>query len=128
MGVSEEAPPRSGLAGGCALVVALLAAVIGLAIWLWSEIVAGDARPDGPPSSREQAVDTEPARETPPGGYLSRSERRELEVELERVEQDLAFARGQVQASPDVGTRSAWRTRVADLTAQRDALLAKLNR
>ena len=113
---------RKVLLGGCALVLALVAAIVGLGLWLWSELARGDADAGDPPD--EPVAEERRERE---GGYLSRSERRELEARLERVESDLEFARGQVFAeSTSAATRAAWRERVAELEGMRDELRAKL--
>ena len=107
------------LLGGCALVTGLVVAIVVLALLLWREL-SSDAGAESP---------GEPAREERSESYLSRPERRELESRLERVEQDLQFARGQVYAeSTSAGTRAAWRERVTELERARAELRAKLGR
>jgi hypothetical protein len=120
VGGSDEATGasvrRSGLAGGCALLIGIVAAVVALAFWLWVEIENRPAAGESDPAPRAR------------DGQLSRPERRALEDELERVERDLAFARGQMYAHAEVATRAAWRARVDELTTRRDELRDELGR
>ena len=110
---------RSTLLGGCAVILVLAGGVVLLAFWLLRELTDGDgaARPEAP---ARQRVDGDER--------LTRSRRRELEVELAQVERDLEFARAQARVAIDPPTRGSWKARAEELEARRDEIERQLAR